>query len=133
MQEIRLHRNGREDLVFIGEHLATVDDREWMGIAPNWWELALYRSEAGRLVLSSVFYLNFPRHRVLRGAVVFQDIADVRDYVVNACNGPSMIADGLLGRARRRIRQLDDPVPPLPRFASVADYESFGEREIPYA
>lgn len=133
MQEIRLHRNGRDDLVFVGEHLATVDDREWMGIAPNWWELALYHAEAGGYVLSSIFYLNYPRRRILRGALAFKDIADVRDYVVSACNGPAMIAEGLVGRARRRMRQLYDPIPPLPQFAPVTDYESFGEREIPYA
>lgn len=103
-----------------------------MGIASSWWELSLYRSETGSFVLASVFYLNFPRHRTLRGAVVFENIADVRDHLVNACSGPAMSADRLPGRVHRQIRHLDDSIPPLPQFAPVPEYEPREESEVFY-
>lgn len=118
MQQFSLKRNGRDDLVFTGEKLVVVDDREWMGIAPNWWELTLYRTEVGRFILASVFYLNYPRRKVMHGALVFEDPDDVREYLLHGCNSPSMIADALVARARRRIRDLDTPLPPLPMFNS---------------
>lgn len=151
MDEIRIKRNDRDDLVFKGERLVRVDDREWMGIAPNWWELTLYRTEVGRYVLASVFHRNYPRGKTLYGALLFERPEDVRDYIIHDCNGPSMIAEALLKRARRRLRDIDNPLPPLPIFSREADYEeepecpprvaygpltdfaAFGEREVSYA
>lgn len=151
MNEIRIKRNERDDLVFRGERLVRLDDREWMGIAPNWWELILYRTEVGRYVLASVFHRNYPRGKTLYGALIFERPEDMRDYIIHDCNGPSMIADALLNRARRRLRDLDNPLPPLPVFARhgdyddepeypvrgmyapVTDFSAFGEREVPMA
>lgn len=124
MEKITLKRNGREDLVFLGEQLVAIDDRELMGVTPNWWELSLYRTDTKKYVLASTFHLNYPYRRKMYGAVCFNDPQGVREYLVNECNGPVMIAEALLSRAARRDsafatgRQSERMLLPVPDLGS---------------
>lgn len=106
MNEFRIKRNGKEDLVFTGEELVAVDDREWMGIAPNWWELRLYRTAVGKYILASTFHLNYPRRGQMHGAVVFSSRSDVGEYL-RECNSPNMIVEALMRRASLREMYYD--------------------------
>ncbi|ABB39638.1 hypothetical protein Dde_2843 [Oleidesulfovibrio alaskensis G20] len=107
MNEIKIKRNGKDDLVFTGEELVTVDDREWMGVAPNWWELKLYRSAVGKYILASTFHLNYPRRSRMYGAVVFSSKNDVAEYL-RECNSPNMIVDALMRRASLHERRAEE-------------------------
>ncbi|GFM32237.1 hypothetical protein LN040_07995 [Desulfovibrio subterraneus] len=102
MREYSVKRNGKEELVFTGDLLVTLDDREWMGVTPNWWELTLYKTSVGKYILASTFHINYPGRRKMHGAISFSSAEAVRDYLVHDCNGPSMIAEALLARAARR-------------------------------
>lgn len=102
MGEYTVKRNGKEALAFSGELLVSLDDREWMGVTPNWWELSLYKSSVGKYILASTFHVNYPHRRKLHGAICFSSAEAVREYLVRDCNGPSMIAEALLNRAARR-------------------------------
>lgn len=102
MQSVSLKRNGKEDLVFTGELLVSLDDRELMGVTPNWWELKLYKTSIGKFILSSTFHINYPNRRTLHGALSFSEAAHVQHYLVNECNGPTKIADEFINRAAKR-------------------------------
>jgi len=102
MQTVSLKRNGKEDLVFTGELLVSLDDRELMGVTPNWWELKLYKTTVGKFILSSTFHINYPSRRTLHGALSFSEAEHVQHYLVNECNGPSKIADEFITRAAKR-------------------------------
>ncbi len=109
MKEYAVKRNGKEELVFSGDLLVSLDDREWMGVTPNWWELSLYRSSVGKYILASTFHINYPSRRKLHGAICFSSAEAVREYLLHDCNGPSMIAEALLARAARRDDHFGKP------------------------
>lgn len=112
---MRIHslpRQRNDDLRFEGEHLVTVDDREWLGITPNWWELTLYRTHEGAFVLGSVYYQNSPRGGAVCGAWELASLDQVARSL-QECGAPDMIADALLLRARRCMRDRDTPLPPV--------------------
>ena len=113
MYEIHLTRNGQEDLVFVGQALVTLDDREWLGLTPNWWELTLYRTDNGSVVLGSVFHRNYPRGTTLYGALGFENLDSLFQYLDVDCGMPTSLLDVLKGQALRRVRALDCPLPPL--------------------
>jgi hypothetical protein len=113
MYEIRLRRNGQEDIVFVGQALVALDDREWLGLTPNWWELALYRTDSGSFVLGSVFHRNYPRGTTLYGALGFESLEALFHYLGVDCGMPSLLLDAFRDQAVRRIRDLDCPLPPL--------------------
>ncbi len=113
MYEIHLARNNQEDLIFTGQVLVTLDDREWLGLTPNWWELTVYRTEHGAYVLGSVFHRNQPRGVTLHGALAFENLDSLFRYLALDCAMPAMLLDGLRERALRRVRDLDCPLPPL--------------------
>jgi len=113
MYEIHLPRNGQEDFVFVGQTLITLDDREWLGLTPNWWELALYRTDGGSFILGSVFHRNYPRGTTLYGALSFEKLENLFRYLDVDCGMPTVLLEGLKNRALRRIRDLDCPLPPL--------------------
>ncbi|SIN99487.1 hypothetical protein [Halodesulfovibrio marinisediminis] len=102
MQTVSLKRNGKEDLVFTGELLVSLDDRELMGVTPNWWELKLYKTSIGKFILSSTFHINYPSRRTLHGALSFSKAEHLQHYLVNECNGPTKIADEFINRAAKR-------------------------------
>lgn len=53
MEQITLNRTGDRQLQFAGEELASASSRTHQGPCENrWWELALYRSESGKLIVS---------------------------------------------------------------------------------
>jgi hypothetical protein len=113
MYEIRLARNGREDLAFTGQALICLDDREWLGLTPNWWELTVYRTDAGSFVLGSVYYRNYPRGVTLYGALCFDSLAELFHYLAVDCAMPEFLLEQLRNRTLLRIRDLDCPLPPL--------------------
>ena len=113
MNEIHLTRNGQDDFVFVGQTLVTFDDREWLGLTPNWWELTLYRSVNGSFVLGSVFHRNYPRGTTLYGALEFESLDSLFHYLSVDCRMPSLLLEGLKDQAVRRVRDLDCPLPPL--------------------
>ena len=102
MQTVSLKRNGKEDLVFIGELLVSLDDREVMGVTPNWWELKLYKTSVGKFILSSTFHINYPTRKTLHGALSFTEAEHIQHYLVNECNGPTKIAEEFINRAAKR-------------------------------
>lgn len=127
MDKVSIKRSEKDSYTFRGEPLVHVDDREWMGIAPNWWELTLYRADDGQYILASVFHRNYPRRKTLYGALHFESPEDAHSYLLEKCNGPAMIADALLNRARRKLRDLDNPLPPLQLFESSDDEDAMDD------
>lgn len=113
MRTWTLQRHNESDFVFEGEHLITVDDREWLGVTPNWWELALYRMEDGTFVLGSIYFQNYPTSRTIHGALAMPTLDDVAQCLRQRCGAPDMIIEALLARARRAMRCKDAPTPPL--------------------
>lgn len=120
MRTWTLRRHKDKDLIFEGEHLITVDDREWLGVNPNWWELSLYRTMDGGFVLESVYYQNYPRGKTLYGALPLPSLDEVARCLLHRCGAPEMIIDALMARARRCLRLIDFPLPPL-RFKKSLD------------
>lgn len=113
MRTWTLRRRNEDSLVFEGEHLITLDDREWLGVTPNWWELSLYRTTNNGFVLGSVYYQNYPRGQTVYGALELPTLESVHHCLRQRCNAPDLIIDALLARARRSIRLRDTPPPPL--------------------
>lgn len=102
MKEYSVKRNGKEELTFSGDLLVALDDRELMGVTPNWWELTLFKTSVGKYILASTFHINYPSRRQMHGAICFASADAVREYLTHDCNGPSMIAEALISRAARR-------------------------------
>ena len=129
MYEIHLMRNGQEDFVFVGQALVSLDDREWLGLTPNWWELTLYRTEDEFFVLGSVFHRNYPRGTTLYGALSFESLDSLFHYLGVDCAIPTLLLEGLRDRALRRIRDLDCPLPPLelapPQVRELGDLSEY--------
>lgn len=115
MRTWTLRRRNDTDFVFEGEHLITVDDREWLGLTPNWWELSLYRSRGETFVLESVYHQNYPRGKTLYGALELPTLDEVARCLLHRCGAPEVIIDALMARARRCLRFKDFP-PPSPRL-----------------
>ncbi len=53
MQNIRVKRSGRPDLVFTGVKLAEVDERRVSTVADHWWEVSLFKTCVGKYLLAS--------------------------------------------------------------------------------
>lgn len=117
MQCYSLVRNRNEVLEFTGEVLVQLNDREWLGATQNLWTLTLYRTDDGAFILDSLFHMSRPYYKLLRGSVRLAELDDVYRYLVHGCGGPVPIAELLLLRARRRLRYLDNPPPPLELLA----------------
>jgi hypothetical protein len=130
MKEYSVKRNGKDDLVFSGELLVILDDRELMGVTPNWWELSLFKTCVGKYILASTFHINYPHRRKMHGAICFSSAENVRDYLTHDCNGPTMIADTLINRAARRdVAFQFKPVqhaPKLPTFRLTPQIDQVG-------
>lgn len=121
MRTWTLRRRNEADLVFTGEHIITVDDREWLGVNPNWWELSLYRTNASTFVLGSIYYQNYPRGNTVYGALELPSLEAVIQCLRDRCNAPDVIIETLLARARRSLRFKDTPPPPLHFRAPARD------------
>ncbi len=98
MDEIRIKRNGREELVFTGKELAAVEDHAWLGDAFNWRTLRLFRTSVGKYVLGSTLHMQYPRRMQTYSALIFSSKDDVGAYL-RTCNGSGMVVDALLRRA----------------------------------
>lgn len=107
MRTWMLQRHKDTELIFEGDHLVTVDDREWLGVTPNWWELSLYRTAHNTYILGSIYHQNYPRGGTIYGALAMPHLEEVSHCLLQRCAAPQMIIDALLVRARRRIHFLD--------------------------
>lgn len=99
MEEVRLRRNGKEDLEFTGVVLAGIDDREWLDTGSTWWELTLYKTLMGQYVLASVFHIVYPSKRILYGARVFTSKDEVVAFLQEEYSGPEVIVDTMMKQA----------------------------------
>lgn len=113
MQTHTLRRYKQAELVFEGEHVVTVDDREWLGITPNWWEISLYRTARGAFVIGSVYHKNYPRGTTVYGALEMDNMDAAGAWLVRQCGAPEVIIDALVRRAKRCLYYRDTPPPPL--------------------
>lgn len=81
MNQFRLQRHGKPDLLFNGTILASVDDREFSGFTENWLETALYRTSLGQYILASDFTITSCGRRSIPTAIVFATAEDLLDYM----------------------------------------------------
>lgn len=81
MNQIRLSRHGKPDLLFNGMLLAHVDDRDFSGFSENWLETSLYRTSMGQYVLASEFHITSCGNRAVPTALVFASAGDLLDYM----------------------------------------------------
>jgi len=129
MHTIHLSRNGQEDYVFVGQALVTLDDRAWLGLTPNWWELTLYRTDCNAFVLGSVYHRNYPRGTTLYGALSFDSLDSLFHYLDVDCAMPSVLLEGLRNQTIRRVRDMDCPLPPLdlapPQVRELGEISAF--------
>lgn len=131
MQTCTLRRHKQAEFVFEGEHLVTVDDREWLGVTPNWWELSLYRTANGTFVLGSVYYQNCPRGATVYGALEMDNMDAAATWLLRHCGAPEMIIEALLHRARRNARHKDMPPAPLQLRAPERSFFGMGLMPAP--
>lgn len=84
MQKITIKRTGKDDLVFMGEQVATVNDqKDHEGSMINL-QLSLYRAALGVYVLSITLADNSAsKSSILHGAVSFTDIEDINDFLLS--------------------------------------------------
>lgn len=99
MNQIRLQRHGKPDLIFNGLELARVDDREFTGFTENWLETSLYRTAMGQYVLASVFHITNCGQRDLSTAVVFTSAEDLFEYMEVGTKPLSSLTAELLRQA----------------------------------
>lgn len=106
MQEYVLYtRKDQEFFNFRGDVLALATDREWMMGDEAWMKLALYKSDEGKYVLSSSFYLKRPGKNYLQDARVFSSVEDVYVYLLLEGEGVESVVDNLLEQAAQNDEQ----------------------------
>lgn len=82
MQKIRLKRTGRDDLVFTGALLATVDDQGRSESSFNWLKLSLYQTSTKAYILGFTLHrYSSAGHKNLSSAVAFASMEDIRDFL----------------------------------------------------
>ncbi len=87
MDLVRLKRNGKKDLVFFGEEVASITDRGQPNSGCNVWILKLYRTSIHRYILASETHLFTPITMSMYGAVSFACADEVLDYLMEECDG----------------------------------------------
>ncbi len=108
MQKIRLKRSDRDDLVFTGTLLASVDDQYRNESNFSWLKLSLYQTS------SKAYILGVTLHRYsstglknLCSAVAFTSIEDIRDFLCrDECRDISELLDILLKQATKTKKAL---------------------------
>lgn len=81
MNQIRLQRHGKPDLLFNGIILAKVDDREFTGFTENWMETSLYKTSLGQYILYSEFNITSCGKRTIPTALVFASDQDLLEFM----------------------------------------------------
>ena len=78
MQTITLPRSGQAPLQFTGEQIASADSRDPQGpCQTRWHELAIYRTESGRLVLALEYQTQWQGEHDRSHALVCETPADL--------------------------------------------------------
>jgi len=81
MNQLRLQRHGKPDLIFNGTTLARVDDREFTGFTENWLVTTLYRTAIGQYILGSDFHITSCGQRNISTALVFASAQDLLEFM----------------------------------------------------
>lgn len=81
MNQVRLQRHGKPDLIFNGILLANVDDREFNGFSENWMETTLYRTSLNQYILYSQFNITSCGRRTIPTALVFSSDRDLLEFM----------------------------------------------------
>jgi hypothetical protein len=102
VQQFKVKRSKRTDLVFNGELLVRIDDKQWVNSGATWWELSLYKTDKGAYVLGSAFHVDYPMRGKYYGAKSFGKPQEVIDFVLTECRGPQEIAETLIKKAAMR-------------------------------
>lgn len=99
MNQTRLHRHGKPDLLFNGVLLATVDDRQFNGFSENWMETSLYKTAMGQYILYNEFFITNCGNRSIPTALVFATAQDLQDYMEVGARPLSPLTAELLRQA----------------------------------
>ena len=102
MQEIRLPRKDKDDLVFHGELIASADDSHLPPEGNCWWELTLYQTERGRYVLAKAVRCADTGRRSRHEAVSFASPGDVHFFLAEENRRKQAVGSLLLERAREK-------------------------------
>ena len=103
MQNIRVKRSGRPDLLFTGVRLAEVDERRVATVRDHWWEVSLFKTCVGKYLLASA-------HRCRTGScrrvlLSFPAAWDLVDFLQENVLAPS-ISEEVLSQAMDRDEDL---------------------------
>lgn len=103
MQKIRLKRTKRDDLVFSGVLLASVDDQDHGGSDFSWLKLLLYQTSTRAYILGvTLHWYSSSGRKDLSSAVAFDSIEDVREFLCREkCRYIAHLKDNLLKRAAK--------------------------------
>ena len=112
MEMITLPRNGLPDMMFRGEELSRAREHPVSADrvpAGNWWEIVLFRTDMGQLVLYSVFHIVKGGNREVPTVQLFDSTRGLSRYLDGLVDGGSPLLMSLLEKASERdkeIRQL---------------------------
>jgi hypothetical protein len=120
MDSITLKGKGGKEMTFTGRELAHVDDRELFGNPARWWELTLYRTDAGRYVLASAFHITYPDRLELKSAFNFDSARDVEHFLIHEGHVQTAVGQALLEKAAEADQALTAVIPVRPEPASCA-------------
>ncbi|WP_052813153.1 hypothetical protein [Desulfonatronum thioautotrophicum] len=101
MQTIRLKRTGREDLVFSGMVLASVDNQDRNESNFSWLKLSLYQTSSEAYILGLTLHRYSPAGvNNLCSAVAFHSIEDIQEFLVQEkCRDISALVHKLVKEA----------------------------------
>ncbi|BBD08678.1 hypothetical protein [Desulfovibrio ferrophilus] len=114
MNQIRLQRHGKPDLLFNGDLLAQVDDREFSGFNENWMDTALYRTSLGQYILYSEFHITNCGKRSIPTALVFSTDQDLLEFMEVSSRPLSPLSAELLRQASLNDEAFDLCGPRVP-------------------
>jgi len=114
MNKIRLQRHGKPDLLFTGDLLAMVDDREFSGFAENWMVTSLYRTSLGQYILFSEFHITSCGRRTIPTALVFATDRELLEFMEVDTRPLSSLSAELLRQASLQDEAFDLCGPRIP-------------------
>lgn len=101
MQTIRLKRTNRDDLVFAGVLLSSVDDQDRSESNFSWLKLLLYQTSTKAYILGITLHrYSSSGCKDLNSAIAFSSIEDIQDFLsCEECRDISYLIDILLKKA----------------------------------
>jgi len=109
MKLFSLKRKGKEDLVFFGNLLARVDDRNCEDSLQYWVELSLYRTRVGKYILATSIHFRKHLETDFHGAVAFETAADLHEFLFKQGAGLHKVITRLLRQAEQNDRAFTAP------------------------